>query len=221
MYRLLTESAAWLGYSGFPVHLTCRDLYERRPEGPLRFAMQMQESDMSPSYPGPPGRSLTTFQGYQVNGHFLKGWLDAWSERLLEVGRLRFGRQCRNLRVVYSELRFEGWGGSVMQVYSHGVCHNGRDRLFPCEIVIAIEVDFEETALGKVYSHVDYSWLTVLGVTYHLRWRRPKQRNPTINNGVWHHRRWLEVTLWGRFDPILFQVSFQELPRLPAGSVRF
>jgi len=221
MDHLLPEFAAWLGYSGFPVHLTCRDLYKRRPEGPPQIMMQLRESVMSPSYPGPPGRSLTTFQGYQINSHFLKGWLDAWSQNLLEVGRLRFGRQCRNLRVVYSELRFEGWDGSVMKVYSHGVCHNGRDRIWPCEIKIAIEVDFEETALGKVYSHVDYSWLTVLGGTYRLKWRRPTQRSPRNIDGVLHNRRWLEVTIWGRYDPIIFQVSFQELPRLPAGLHRF
>ena len=222
MDHLLPEFAAWLGFSGFSVHLTCRDLYERRPEGPPQIMMQLRESVMSPGYPGLPGRSLTTFVGYQINSHFLKGWLDAWSQNLLEVGRLRFGRQCCNLRVVYSELRFEAWDGRIMKVDSHGACYNWTENIFfPCEIIIAIEVGFEETALGQVYSHVEYSWLTVLGVTYHLRWRRPKQRNPINTDGVMHNRRWLEVTLWGRFDPILFQVSFQELPRLPAGSQRF
>ena len=105
---------------------------------------------MSPSYPGPPGRSLTDFQGCQINSHFLKGWLDAWSQNLLEVGRLRFGRQCCNLRVVYSELRFEAWDGKIMRVDSHGACYNLTEKLFPCEIIIAIEVGFEETALGQV-----------------------------------------------------------------------
>ena len=109
MDHLLPEFAAWLGYSGFRVHLTCRDLYERRPEGPPRFLMQLRESEMSPGNPGPPGRYLTDFQAYQINNHFLQGWLDAWSRALMEVAPLRFGRQCCNLRVMYSELRFEGW----------------------------------------------------------------------------------------------------------------
>ena len=221
MHHFLAEVASWLGYSGFHVHLTCKENYDQRPEGPPSFLMQLRESVMSPSYPGPPGRSLTLFQNYQINNHFLKGWLDAWSQNLLEVARLRFGRQCCNLRVLYSELRFEGWDGRTVTVDSNGACYNWTEQIFPCEISIAIDVGFEETALGQVYSHVDYSWLTVLGGTYHLRWRRPRQRNAANIDGVLHNRRWLEVTLWGRLDPILFQVSFQELPRSPAGSQRF
>ena len=120
MHHFLAEVASWLGYSGFHVHLTCKENYDQRPEGPPSFLMQLRESVMSPSYSGPPGRSLTLFQNYQINNHFLKGWLDAWSQNLLEVARLRFGRQCCNLRVLYSELRFEGWDGRTVIVDSHG-----------------------------------------------------------------------------------------------------
>ena len=103
---------------------------------------------MSPGSPGPPGRYLTDFQAYQINSLFLKGWLDAWSRALIEVAPLRFGRQCCNLRVMYSELRFEGWDGRIVKVDSHGACHNWTENIFPCEINIAIDVGFEETALG-------------------------------------------------------------------------
>ena len=122
---------------------------------------------------------------------------------------------------MYSELRFEGWDGRIVKVDSHGACYNWTENMFPCEINIAIDVGFEETALGQVYTHVEYSWLNVLRSTLHLRWRRPRLRCPVNQNGVLHSRRWLEVTLWGHFDPIVFQVSLQELPRLPAGSMRF
>ena len=221
MHHFLAEVATWLGYSGFRVHLTCKDIYDQRPEGPPRFLMQLRESEMSPSNPGPPGRYLTDFQAYQINSHFLKGWLDAWSRALMEVAPLRFGRQCCNLRVMYSELRFEGWDGRIVKVDSHGACYDWTENIFPCEINIAIDVGFEETALGQVYSHVEYSWINVTRNSFHLRWRRPRLRSPVNHNGVLHSRRWLEVTLWGHFDPILFQVSFQELPRSPAGSQRF
>ena len=60
MPHLLTEAATWLGYAGFRIHLTCKELYEQRDEGPRMMRLELRESEVSPSYPGPPGRYPTT-----------------------------------------------------------------------------------------------------------------------------------------------------------------
>jgi len=49
MPHLLTEAASWLGYAGFRVHLTCKELYEQRDEGPRMMRLELRESEVSPS----------------------------------------------------------------------------------------------------------------------------------------------------------------------------
>jgi hypothetical protein len=88
-------------------------------------------------------------------------------------------------------------------------------------VTIGIEVTFEERRIERVYYHRDYSWVDVLGTTYRAKWRRPDYQLPFVHNNITHSRRWLAAQIWGDDDFIVFNVSMQPLPRLPAGSGRF
>jgi hypothetical protein len=229
MNQLLTEAATWLGYSGFCLHFTCKDLYERRPEGPPKFRLELAESDMSPNFPGAPGRYRTIVEGFSTYSHFLKGWLNAWERAIFDVARLRFGRHCRNLRVVASKLRLECWDAKTICIDRNGIYEDPPDELrrLPYQLYAGIGVYWdavwEQMGLEPDYRHMDYSWLNVGGVTYRVCWSRPTDmmRMHGDGNGGIRGYCWLEITVWGRYDPILFQVSSQALPRLPAGSQRF
>ena len=119
-------------------------------------------------------------------------WLEAWERAIFDVARLRFGRQCRNLRITDSEIRIAGWNGTVVSITRDGISSDDDDLpTVCCEVHVGIDVAFEETQLGQVYSHKTYSWLNVSGTTYRARWLPPRQKPPNMINGL---RRYVELT---------------------------
>ena len=223
MPHLLTEAATWLGYEGFRAHLTCKELYEQRPEGPETWMLRLCETESSPGYPGPPGRAFTSFEGCELNRHFLVKWLHAWERALFPIVRLRFGQQCRNLHITRSSVDIICWDGTGLMVTSDNRYRESASIYNRPQgsVTVGIEVTFEELRIERVYYHRDYSWVEVLGTTYRVKWRRPNQQLPFFHNNITHNRRWLEAQIWGDDDFLVFNVSIQPLPRLPAGPGRF
>ena len=119
-------------------------------------------------------------------------------------------------------IAFEYFDARIITINREGITMDLPDSLhrLPSALSVGIDIAFEQTGLAQVYRHRDYSWVAVLGTTYRVRWRPPFPRTPVSGHEI-HGRRWLTVHVWGIDDPILFQISLQELPRLPAGSQRF
>jgi hypothetical protein len=182
--------------------------------------LELREIEISLGYIGPLGRYPTTIEGIATDFDNLRCWLEAWERALFDVARLRFGRHCRNLRVVNSSLCFHYINDRAIIIYSRGHTMNLPDRLpiLPCILSSGIDIHFEQIGLQRVYRHQTFSWVNVRGVAYRVRWSVPE--TPALDHEV-HGRRWLQVTVVGDRNPTLFQVSLQELPRLPAGSGRF